>query len=131
MQVEATAIPAVKVVTPRRHGDGRGFFSEVYNKSAWEKAGLHFDFVQDNHSFSAAAGTLRGLHFQIPPFAQDKLARGPGPHPRRRRRHSPVLANWRRPLDSGKERLGCGGPGRRQQKGGAIQCRLKRLQSRR
>ncbi len=75
MQVEETAIPAVKVVTPRKHGDGRGFFSEVYNKSAWESVGLQFDFVQDNHSFSAAAGTLRGLHFQIPPFAQDKLLR--------------------------------------------------------
>ncbi len=75
MQVEETAIPAVKIVTPRKHGDARGFFSEVYNKSSWEDAGLQFDFVQDNHSFSAAAGTLRGLHFQTPPFAQDKLLR--------------------------------------------------------
>lgn len=75
MQVEETAIPAVKIVTPKKHGDGRGFFSEVYNKSAWENAGLRFEFVQDNHSFSAAVGTLRGLHFQTPPFAQDKLLR--------------------------------------------------------
>ena len=75
MQVEETAIPAVKIVTPKKHGDARGFFSEVYNRSDWDKAGLHFTFVQDNHSFSAAVGTLRGLHFQTPPFAQDKLVR--------------------------------------------------------
>jgi dTDP-4-dehydrorhamnose 3,5-epimerase len=75
MQVEETAIPAVKIVTPKKHGDARGFFSEVYNRADWDKAGLELTFVQDNHSFSAAAGTLRGLHFQTPPFAQDKLVR--------------------------------------------------------
>ncbi len=75
MQVEATAIPAVKIVTPKKHGDARGFFSEVYSKTEWDKAGLDFTFVQDNHSFSATVGTLRGLHFQLPPFAQDKLVR--------------------------------------------------------
>jgi dTDP-4-dehydrorhamnose 3,5-epimerase len=75
MEVETTAIPAVKIVTPKKHGDARGFFSEVYNKSAMDKAGLHLDFVQDNHSFSGPVGTLRGLHFQTPPFAQDKLVR--------------------------------------------------------
>ncbi len=75
MEVEETAIPAVKIVTPKKHGDARGFFSEVYNKSCLESAGLRFEFVQDNHSFSAAVGTLRGLHFQTPPFAQDKLLR--------------------------------------------------------
>jgi dTDP-4-dehydrorhamnose 3,5-epimerase len=75
MLVEDTAIPAVKIVTPKRHGDSRGFFSEVYNKATWEKAGLRFVFVQDNHSFSASVGTLRGLHFQTAPFAQDKLVR--------------------------------------------------------
>ena len=75
MQVEETAIPAVKIVTPKKHGDARGFFSEVYNRSDWDKAGLDFTFVQDNHSFSAPVGTLRGLHFQTPPFAQDKLVR--------------------------------------------------------
>ena len=81
MQVEDTAIAAVKIVTPKKHGDSRGFFSEVYNKSALERAGLHYAFVQDNHSFSAAVGTLRGLHFQTPPFAQDKLCTGqPGAH---------------------------------------------------
>src|ERR1700674_3237754 len=75
MQIEETAIPAVKIVTPKKHGDDRGFFSEVYNKSAWDRLGLHFTFVQDNDSVSATIGTLRGLHFQLPPFAQDKLVR--------------------------------------------------------
>ncbi len=75
MQVEDTAIPAVKIVTPKKHGDARGFFSETYNRNAFEAAGLDLTFVQDNHSFSAPVGTLRGLHFQTPPFAQDKLLR--------------------------------------------------------
>src|SRR6516165_3774001 len=75
MQVEETTIPAVKILIPTKHGDARGFFSEVYNKTAWEGFGLYYAFVQDNHSFSAAVGTLRGLHFQTPPFAQDKLVR--------------------------------------------------------
>jgi dTDP-4-dehydrorhamnose 3,5-epimerase len=75
VQVEDTAIPAVKIVTPKKHGDERGFFSEVYNKPAFEALGLHFSFVQDNHAFSAAVGTLRGLHFQTRPFAQAKLLR--------------------------------------------------------
>ena len=75
MLVEDAAIPAIKIVTPKKHGDARGFFSEVYNRNAFESMDLHFGFVQDNHSFSAGAGTLRGLHFQTPPFAQDKLIR--------------------------------------------------------
>ncbi len=72
---EDAAIPAVKIVTPRKHGDSRGFFSETYKESDWRNAGLDLTFVQDNHSFSAPVGTLRGLHFQLPPFAQDKLVR--------------------------------------------------------
>jgi dTDP-4-dehydrorhamnose 3,5-epimerase len=75
MQFEDTQIPAVKIVTPKKHGDARGFLSEVYKQSDWLKAGLNYTFVQDNHSFSAPVGTLRGLHFQTPPFAQDKLVR--------------------------------------------------------
>lgn len=75
MRVEDTAIPAVKIVTPARHGDARGFFSEVYNRADWIKAGLDYAFVQDNHSRSGVLGTLRGLHFQTGPFAQDKLIR--------------------------------------------------------
>lgn len=75
MHFEDTEIPAVKIVTPKKHGDARGFFSEVYKLSDWQGAGLDFTFVQDNHSFSAPSGTLRGLHFQTAPFAQDKLVR--------------------------------------------------------
>jgi dTDP-4-dehydrorhamnose 3,5-epimerase len=75
MHVEETAIAGVKIVTPKKFGDDRGFFSEVYNKSAWDDAALHFLFVQDNYSFSGTVGTLRGLHFQTPPHAQDKLVR--------------------------------------------------------
>lgn len=75
LSVEDTAIPAVKIVTPKKFGDHRGFFSETWSRKAFTDAGLDFDFVQDNQSLSAPAGTLRGLHFQSPPFAQDKLVR--------------------------------------------------------
>lgn len=75
MDVRATIIPEVKVVTPARFGDHRGFFCEVYNRRAFAEAGILADFVQDNQSFSAQAGTLRGLHFQRPPAAQNKLVR--------------------------------------------------------
>ncbi len=60
---------------PKKHGDHRGFFSEVYNKRTLAAAGIDIDFVQDNHSLSAEKGVVRGLHFQVPPFAQDKLLR--------------------------------------------------------
>ncbi len=73
--MQETALAGVKIVTPGRFGDDRGFFSEVYNEAAWRRAGLVHRFVQDNHSWSAAAGTIRGLHFQLPPHAQDKLVR--------------------------------------------------------
>lgn len=75
--VEPTALPDVKIIQPKRFGDHRGFFSETYSRSAFAEAGITLDFVQDNHSLSAAVGTLRGLHFQAPPFAQDKLVRVP------------------------------------------------------
>ncbi len=75
MEVTPLAIPEVKLITPRRFGDHRGFFSETYNKRALAAQGIHFDFLQDNHAFSATRGTLRGLHFQVPPMAQDKLLR--------------------------------------------------------
>jgi dTDP-4-dehydrorhamnose 3,5-epimerase len=71
MEIVPTEIPGVLVVRTPCFGDDRGFFSEVY-RDTW-LPGL--TFVQDNHSRSAAAGTVRGLHFQIPPFAQDKLVR--------------------------------------------------------
>lgn len=73
--VENTALPDVKIVTPRRFGDHRGFFCETWSRRDFAEAGLDFDFVQDNHSLSAAVGTLRGLHFQSPPAAQTKLVR--------------------------------------------------------
>lgn len=75
MEVRSTAIPEVKLVKPRKHGDHRGFFSETYNKKELAEAGIALDFVQDNHSLSVEKGVIRGLHFQIPPFAQDKLVR--------------------------------------------------------
>jgi len=75
LNVEPTAIPAVKIITPKKHGDHRGFFSEVYKQSDMAAAGIDLAFVQDNHSLSAQLGTLRGLHFQSAPFAQDKLVR--------------------------------------------------------
>ena len=75
MEIMALEIPEVKVLTPRKFGDHRGFFSETYNKKTLAAEGIEMDFVQDNHSLSAEVGTIRGLHFQTPPFAQDKLVR--------------------------------------------------------
>ena len=75
MEILETAIAEVKVLVPVRHGDHRGFFSEVYNRKRLEAAGIALDFVQDNHSRSARRGTVRGLHFQVPPHAQAKLVR--------------------------------------------------------
>ncbi|WP_306224683.1 dTDP-4-dehydrorhamnose 3,5-epimerase [Bosea beijingensis] len=75
LSVEDTAILAVKIVTPKKFGDHRGFFSETWSRKAFAEAGIDLDFVQDNQSLSAPVGTLRGLHFQSPPFAQDKLVR--------------------------------------------------------
>ena len=75
MQVEDTALPGVKILTPRRFGDARGFFCETWNAQAMAALGLDLDFVQDNQSLSGTPGTVRGLHFQAPPHAQDKLVR--------------------------------------------------------
>jgi len=72
---EQTALPGVVILTPRRFGDARGFFSESWSRKALSQQGLDHDFVQDNHSVSAKANTLRGLHFQAPPHAQAKLVR--------------------------------------------------------
>ena len=69
------AIPDVLLITPRKFGDDRGFFSETYSQKALAEAGFTLPFVQDNHSRSPKRGTVRGLHFQAPPFAQDKLLR--------------------------------------------------------
>ncbi|MEQ8897065.1 MAG: dTDP-4-dehydrorhamnose 3,5-epimerase [Roseovarius sp.] len=75
MQVETTKLGGVLILTPQRHGDTRGFFSESWNRRRLEEAGISAEFVQDNHSLSAKAGTVRGLHFQAPPHAQAKLVR--------------------------------------------------------
>ena len=75
MDVEKTALDGVFILTPKRFGDDRGFFSEVWSRPAMARHGLDIDFVQDNHSFSAEVGTVRGLHYQAPPHAQDKLVR--------------------------------------------------------
>ena len=76
MQVTRTALRDVLLIAPRRFGDGRGWFMETWNKTALADAGFALpEFVQDNHSFSAARHTLRGLHYQCPPRAQDKLVR--------------------------------------------------------
>jgi dTDP-4-dehydrorhamnose 3,5-epimerase len=75
MEVRATALPDVKVLTPRRFGDQRGYFSETWSAAHMAGQGLDIRFVQDNESLSAKAGTLRGLHYQAPPFAQAKLVR--------------------------------------------------------
>jgi len=75
MEIRPLDIADVKLVKPARFVDGRGFFSEVYRTSAFTEAGLAVEFIQDNHSRSNRAGTVRGLHFQLPPHAQDKLVR--------------------------------------------------------
>ncbi len=75
MQIDDTALADVKILTPRRFGDARGWFSETWNADTLAAAGLVLPFVQDNQSVSAEVGTVRGLHFQAPPRAQDKLVR--------------------------------------------------------
>ena len=75
MQVEKTALEGVMLLTPKRFGDARGFFSESWSKRVMADHGLDINWVQDNHSLSSQAGTVRGLHFQAPPHAQDKLVR--------------------------------------------------------
>ena len=68
-------MPTVRLITPRRFEDDRGWFCESYNASGYAALGLDDVFVQDNHSLSRATGTVRGLHFQTPDFAQAKLVR--------------------------------------------------------
>ncbi|WP_085310537.1 dTDP-4-dehydrorhamnose 3,5-epimerase [Planktotalea arctica] len=75
MYIEKTSLSGVLILTPERFGDARGFFSESYSAQSFAQNGLHYDFVQDNHSMSSQVGTVRGLHFQAPPYAQSKLVR--------------------------------------------------------
>ncbi len=65
----------VTLLKPRRHGDDRGWFSETWSRRMAREAGIGDAFVQDNHSLSRGVGTLRGLHFQVPPHAQAKVVR--------------------------------------------------------
>ena len=69
------ALAEVLLITPKRHGDARGWFTETWSRRAMSEAGVEAEFVQDNQAFSARAGTLRGLHFQTAPHAQAKLVR--------------------------------------------------------
>jgi dTDP-4-dehydrorhamnose 3,5-epimerase len=75
LQLQRFAIEGPILITPKRFGDERGFFSETYSARSFEAAGVASAFVQDNHALTEKSGTVRGLHFQIPPKAQDKLIR--------------------------------------------------------
>ena len=75
MQIVSTEIADVQFITPVRFGDARGFFAEIFREDVLAQHGIDIRFVQENHSYSAAKGVLRGLHFQAPPMAQAKLVR--------------------------------------------------------
>jgi dTDP-4-dehydrorhamnose 3,5-epimerase len=73
--IEAQAIADVLLISPPRFADQRGWFSESWNQAKLASLGFHHEFVQDNHSYSAQTGTIRGLHCQVLPFVQGKLVR--------------------------------------------------------
>lgn len=75
MNIIRTDIEDILIIEPRVFGDHRGWFTESYSKEKFNDLGINVDFTQDNHSFSAQKGTLRGLHFQKDPKAQTKLIR--------------------------------------------------------
>jgi dTDP-4-dehydrorhamnose 3,5-epimerase len=75
MDVRTLALPGLILLTPRRFSDARGYFVETYNETTFRAAGISTHFVQDNLSYSTVRGTIRGLHFQLPPAAQAKLVR--------------------------------------------------------
>ncbi|CAN0653713.1 dTDP-4-dehydrorhamnose 3,5-epimerase [Nitratireductor aquimarinus] len=75
MEIRRLELDGVVEITPAKHGDDRGYFSETYNKARLAEHGVDLDFVQDNQSYSARKGVLRGLHYQLTPRAQDKLIR--------------------------------------------------------
>jgi dTDP-4-dehydrorhamnose 3,5-epimerase len=75
MRIETTPIKDVLIIHPKKHGDHRGFFSETFKANVLAEHGVSHDWVQDNHSYSAAKGVVRGLHFQTAPFEQAKLLR--------------------------------------------------------
>lgn len=98
MEIRELGLGGVLEIVPKRFDDARGFFSETYNSKSFAERGIDLPFIQDNHSYSAQAGVLRGLHYQLPPRAQDKLLRVV----RGRlfdvavdiRRNSPTFGNW-------------------------------------
>lgn len=75
MEVKSLQIEDVKIIKPKKILDDRGFFSETYNQEKFVESDIDINFVQDNHSLSMDKGVIRGLHFQIDPYAQDKLVR--------------------------------------------------------
>jgi dTDP-4-dehydrorhamnose 3,5-epimerase len=75
LQIKSLGLDGVLEILPGRIDDERGFFSETWNAQLLSENGVKLDFVQDNHSRSVATGGLRGLHYQLPPYAQDKLVR--------------------------------------------------------
>ncbi|QPF86533.1 dTDP-4-dehydrorhamnose 3,5-epimerase [Bradyrhizobium genosp. L] len=75
IDVCSLALSSVKLINIPRFGDGRGYFSETFKRSEFAAMGIDCDFIQDNQSSSTSAGTVRGLHFQRPPYAQAKLVR--------------------------------------------------------
>jgi len=75
VNVEALAIQDVKLVTPQKFGDERGFFSETWQQDRFAAAGIPGPFIQDNHALSTRRGVVRGLHLQVPPSGQGKLVR--------------------------------------------------------
>lgn len=72
MNMIETKLPGVVILEPKVFGDHRGYFMESYNKNIFDQLGLDYEFIQDNQSLSAPVGTLRGLHFQLNPKAQQK-----------------------------------------------------------
>ncbi len=75
MYFSSLSIPDLVLVSPKRFGDSRGWFSEIFKDGWFREHIADVSFIQDNQSFSALAGTIRGLHFQLAPFAQGKLVR--------------------------------------------------------
>ena len=75
MELVKTKLDGVYIVEPKVYGDNRGWFMETYSEKAFKDAGIDVTFVQDNHSYSAQKGVLRGLHFQLNPMSQAKLLR--------------------------------------------------------
>jgi len=75
MELRPLGLDGVIEITPKKFGDARGYFAETYARTSFNAAGIGQDWVQDNQSYSRETGVLRGLHFQVAPFAQDKLIR--------------------------------------------------------